>query len=184
MKNVLKKLAKAKTEMGSVIKGTENGHFKSRYADLNAYLEVVEPALQANGLLLLQPLVSGDSSDKVVTTILDVDSGESVTSEMKLLSSKGTMQDLGSAVTYARRYTLSSLLGLGAEDDDGNAATGLSKVPAPKATSSFRRQDTPVAAPVKAVEASKTVTAPVVKTVKVTKTASALLSAAANAGWE
>lgn len=174
MKHVLKKLAKAKSEMGAVIKGTENGHFRSRYADLNAYLEVVEPALAANDLVLLQPLVSGESSDKVVTTILDVETGESVTSEMKLLSVKGTMQDLGSAVTYARRYTLSSLLGLGAEDDDGNAATGLGTASkAPVKTSSFRRQEpTKEASPeTPKAEAPKVESKPVVKTVTVKKTA-------------
>lgn len=124
MSKLLQKLLKVKKEMGTVIKGSKNDHFKSRYADLNAYLEVVDPVLEANGLLLLQPLVSSVDGDKVVTTILDVDTGDKVESEMKLLSVKNTMQDLGSAVTYARRYTLSSLLGLGAEDDDGELANG------------------------------------------------------------
>jgi hypothetical protein len=127
MKNVLKKLLKAKKEMGTVVKGSKNEHFKSSYADLNAYLEVVDPVLESNGLLLLQPLVTSAEGDKISTRILDVESGEEVVSEMKLVSVKGTMQDLGSAVTYARRYTLASLLGLAAEDDDGEAATGRGK---------------------------------------------------------
>jgi hypothetical protein len=46
---------------------------------------------------------------------------------MNLVLAKNSMQDAGSAVTYARRYTLGALLSLRAEDDDGNLASGHGK---------------------------------------------------------
>lgn len=121
----MKKLLEAKKEIGKVVKNAQNPHFKNSYADINALLEEVEPILLKHGLLLLQPIIEG----KVVTEITDVESGE--TKESSLTLPQGlNPQQLGSAVTYFRRYTLQSLLSLRATDDDGNDA---SKTPPPVA---------------------------------------------------
>ena len=119
----MKKLLEAKKEIGKVAKNAKNPHFKNTYADVNALIEAVEPILHTHGLLLLQPIIEG----KVVTQIIDVESGQSIESSLPLPQGLNPQQ-LGSAVTYFRRYTLQSLLSLQATDDDGNDA---SKTPAP-----------------------------------------------------
>lgn len=123
---ILPALAKVKKTLEAVTKGTNNPFFKSKYADLNTYLDEVEPRLEEAGLLLTQAvntdLVTGNSS--VESRIWHVESGQWVGSEMGLVMAKGTMQDAGSAVTYARRYTLGALLSMQAEDDDGNKVSG------------------------------------------------------------
>lgn len=125
MKNILKKLFKIKSVMGKVSKDSDNPFFSSKYADLNAHLQLIEPLLQENGLVLIQPVeVDSNGVNKVSTRILDVESGEEVISSMALILNKSTMQEVGSAVSYARRYTLGSLLGMQAVDDDAEASMG------------------------------------------------------------
>lgn len=116
--SIYKKLAEAKKEIGKVSKNAKNPHFKNTYADVNALIEAVEPILLEKGLLLLQPI----QGQKVLTIIHDVESNESVQSEIDLPPLTDP-QKLGSAITYFRRYTLQSLLSLQAEDDDANKAS-------------------------------------------------------------
>ena len=116
--SIYKKLFEAKKEIGKISKDSTNPFFKSKYFDINGLLEHVEPILQKNGLLLLQPIKNG----AVSTVIVDVESGDTIESQIEL-NSFSDPQKLGSAVTYYRRYTAQSLLGLQAEDDDGNKAS-------------------------------------------------------------
>ncbi len=125
--NIYTKLSAVKKEIGAISKDSTNPFFKSKYFDINGLLKHVEPLLQKNGLLLLQPIVKGE----VFSEIIDVEDGDSVTSSM-LLPNIEDPQKLGSAVTYYRRYTLQSLLGLQAEDDDANAASKATKPKADK----------------------------------------------------
>lgn len=120
MKNIYLKLHEAKKSIGVVKKNAKNPHFKNTYADLNALIEAVEPILLENNLIILQPIKDG----KVFTEIVDVESGESVTSSIELPTS-GNPQQMGSAITYYRRYTLQSLLSLQADDDDGQMASEI-----------------------------------------------------------
>lgn len=101
-----------------IAKDKTNPHFKSRYADINNILEDVKPVLHANGLFILQPIQDG----VVTTQIVDGESGEVVASSSIQMSATATPQQKGSEITYYRRYTLQSLLGLEAEDDDANTA--------------------------------------------------------------
>ena len=110
------KLYKAKLAIGKVVKNAMSHH--SKYADLNAIMEVVEPVLLENGLLLLQP-IQGNS---VCTQIIDIDSGDMLESCMDLPQGVNP-QNMGSAITYYRRYTLQSALSLQAVDDDGQQAS-------------------------------------------------------------
>jgi hypothetical protein len=112
------KLAELKKEIGKVKKNATNPHFKNNYADINAILDSVEPLMESKGLLLLQPLKDGMVSTQIYCT----ETGEVVTSELKLPEIQDP-QKIGSAITYYRRYTLQSLLGLQAEDDDGQKAS-------------------------------------------------------------
>jgi hypothetical protein len=87
---------------------------KSKYFDINSLLEQVEPIIQEHGLILAQPIQAG----KVVTYLIDPDTGDDLGSEIELPNIQDP-QKLGSAITYYRRYTLQSLLALQALDDDG-----------------------------------------------------------------
>ncbi len=110
------KLHRAKLAIGKVTKNATSHH--SKYADLNAILSTVEPVLLENGLVLIQP-IQGNS---VCTQIVDIDSGAMLTSCMDLPQGV-TPQNMGSAITYYRRYTLQSALSLQAVDDDGEKAS-------------------------------------------------------------
>jgi len=121
--SIYKKLFEAKKEIGKISKDAKNPFFKSSYLSLNGLIDAVEEVLEKHNLLLLQPVEDG----KVVTMIVDVESKEDISNRNSILSSMilPNIQDpqkLGSAITYYRRYTLQSLLGLQAEDDDGNMA--------------------------------------------------------------
>lgn len=120
---IYKKLFAVKSEIGKISKDSSNPFFKSKYFDVNALLENVEPLLQKNKLLLLQP-IEGNS---VVSSIIDIETGETVSSSIEL-PNQTDPQKLGSAITYYRRYTLQSLLGIQAEDDDANKASGNTPV--------------------------------------------------------
>ena len=121
------KIAKAKAEIGKIAKDSTNPFFKSKYFDINALLEHVEPILLKHGLMVLQPII-----DNVVTTqLIDSENGDKIISEMRLSDLKD-VQKLGSEITYLRRYTLQSLLSIQAEDDDGNKAVAPTPTPAPK----------------------------------------------------
>lgn len=114
--SIYAKIYEAKKEIGKISKDSTNPFYKSKYFDINQLLEHVEPILQKNGLLVLQPIIK----NIVTTEIIDIESGEKVSSELEL-TNQNDPQKRGSEITYYRRYTLGSLLGLQAEDDDGNS---------------------------------------------------------------
>lgn len=118
MKTIYSKILLAKKEIGTILKDSKNPFFKSNYLSLNGLIAAVEPVLQEQGLLLLQPLGNGGVS----SIICDTETGEKVESFMMLPSIQDP-QKLGGAITYFRRYSLQSLLCLQAEDDDGNSST-------------------------------------------------------------
>ena len=123
------KLHAAKQKIGKVVKNSTNPHFKNKYADINGLIETVEPVLLEHGLLLIQPIEGG----LVSTLIIDIETGQSVVSSMRLPEIQDP-QKIGSAVTYYRRYTLQSLLSLQAEDDDANSASATVKNTKPTIT--------------------------------------------------
>jgi len=111
-------LVKAQSEMGNATKESKNPFFKSSYANLNSVREAVLPPLNRNGIAVLQP-INGD----VVTTTLLHESGEQISSDTRIVCAKqNDPQAYGSAVSYARRYGLQSMVCVGAEDDDGEKA--------------------------------------------------------------
>ena len=120
---ILPALLKVKQELKGVAKTSNNPYFKSKYADLNSHIDAVEDLLQANGLILFQPVTASEVGNFVSTRISHAVSGQYVESTVKLVG-EADMQKVGSAITYGRRYTLGSLLSMKAEDDDGNLASG------------------------------------------------------------
>jgi len=110
-------LAKAQGMMENAVMNRVNPHFKSKYADLAAIFDAARKPLSANGLAIVQTI-----GDGVLHTRLLHTSGQWIASEHPLPMS-GRPQEIGSALTYARRYSLSALIGIAAdEDDDANAA--------------------------------------------------------------
>lgn len=107
----------------AVKKAASNPAFKSKYADLSEVVEATVPALNSAGIGVIQaPEFNGDMVS--VTTIFIHESGASLTGVLKLRPSKLDPQGVGSAITYARRYSLLAMTGAAPEDDDGNAASG------------------------------------------------------------
>ena len=119
-------LNKAQADFMVAKKDAKNPFFKSKYATLNAVYEAVAEALLKNGLSVIQPIVG----DAVETTLIHT-SGQFITSSCPIVCAKqNDPQAMGSAITYARRYSLASLLGVMTdEDDDGEKAMAR---PAPK----------------------------------------------------
>lgn len=101
---------------------SKNSHFSSEYASLESYLDAAKPVLSKHGFVLTQGCVPiGDISG--LETLIVHTSGSEVRHTVPLLLAKQDMQALGSAITYARRYGLATILGMGSADDDGNGAT-------------------------------------------------------------
>ena len=113
------KLFNLRKEIGAISKDASNPFYKSKYFDINSLIKQLDKLLEKNRLLLTQPLLG----NTVETKITCIDS-EQVAVSILDLPQISDPQKLGSCITYYRRYTLASLLGLQAEDDDGNAASG------------------------------------------------------------
>jgi len=113
----------AQRGFGAALETATNPHFRSRYADLSACVEAVIDSLHANGFALLQVTHPSDSGVAVETILLH-ESGERITGGiLHVPATKADAQGYGSALTYARRYSLMATCGIAPEDDDGNAAS-------------------------------------------------------------
>ena len=132
----LNELAKAlgafQGEVEAVKKDAINPFFKSKYASLENILETIRPALKKNKLAFTQ-FPAGENE---LITILIHESGQFLKASFKMSPKDNTPQGQGSAITYARRYAISAVLGIATEeDDDGNVATvGQGKTQNPKTT--------------------------------------------------
>lgn len=134
MKNIATALLKAQSEMSNPKKGATNPFFKSKYADLNAVREAVIPILNANGIVVLQPIINIENKNFVQTILLH-ESGEKMESLTEIIYNKiNDAQAQGSGISYARRYSLQSFVCVGADDDDGHKAVekSINKPPATK----------------------------------------------------
>ena len=115
-------IAQAQVEVENATKASMNPHFKNRYADLAEVLNTVRPVFARHGLAIIQSVSSDQQLVTVATTIAHKEGGF-VSSSLSCTSPTSKVQDLGSIVTYLRRYSLSAMAGISQEDDDGNAAT-------------------------------------------------------------
>lgn len=122
MKNIATALVKAKRAFGPALKDKNNPAFRSKYADLGACIEAVDSALLENGIALIQE-TSEDLTGVTIETVLLHESGEMIRGgKLHVPAAKQDPQGYGSALTYARRYSLMATCGIAPEDDDGNAA--------------------------------------------------------------
>lgn len=114
---------KAKKAFSPALKARENSHFKNKYADLGACIDAVNDALLDNGIALYQETFE-DATGVTVETVFLHESGEAIRSgKLHVPAAKQDPQGYGSALTYARRYSLMAACGIAPEDDDGNAAS-------------------------------------------------------------
>ena len=127
-KHIAAAFVKAQRAFGPALKTSTNPHFRSKYADLSNCIEAVIEALNSNGIGLMQRTY--ESKDGVmVETVFVHESGEVM--ECGLLhvpAGKQDPQGYGSALTYARRYSLLAATGLAPEDDDGNSASRKTEI--------------------------------------------------------
>lgn len=119
-------LAKAQLQFKPVLKDTTNPHYGNRYADLASVIAATQEALANNGLVVIQlTKVDIPSQRAGVRTILAHSSGQTIENELLLpatMQSRLDAQSIGSALTYARRYSLQAILGVSAEEDDNAEA--------------------------------------------------------------
>ena len=123
MKNIATALVQAQKAFGPALKSATNPHFRSKYADLAACVDAVMSSLNAAGIALIQKCYDCDNG-VMVETVFVHESGETL--ECGILhvpASKQDPQGYGSALTYARRYSLMAACGIAPEDDDGNAGS-------------------------------------------------------------
>ncbi len=115
-------LAKAQGEITGALKDSANPFFKSKYADLASCWDACRAALSKNGLAVIQAPMTEATETFLVTTLLH-SSGQYMQSKLAVSPKDDTPQAMGSALTYARRYALTAMVGVAQVDDDGNAAS-------------------------------------------------------------
>lgn len=119
-------IAKALSVVHSTIEGAKkdsvNPHFRSKYADLGAVWDAVREPLEKTGLSVIQPMGKDEHGYFVATVLMHGESGEWIESKTYIPLAKEDPQGAGSGYTYARRYGLSSMLGVCPVDDDANQA--------------------------------------------------------------
>lgn len=127
MQKIATALVKAQKAFGPALKSSTNPHFKSRYADLAACVEAVIDALNDNGIALVQH--SHECADGIIIeTIFIHESGEMISGgKLHVPATKQDAQGYGSAMTYARRFSLQAACGIAPVDDDGNNASRPAK---------------------------------------------------------
>lgn len=128
-------LSKAQGEFQSIHaeRTGQLGHRKYRYADLASFLTAVRGVLSKHGLAVIQRPLASDGELVWLETMITHESGEWIGGELCIKAANTTAQAIGSALTYARRYSLSSMLGLATEEDDDGKAAGTPAGPQGKA---------------------------------------------------
>jgi|ERR1700722_6145 len=121
VKDLFSALIKVQGKLENVLKDKKNSYFKSTYADLGSVWDCCREPLSSNGLCIIQT-VEGTKDNMFLVTLLCHVSGQWIKSKLPLILSKSDPQGVGSAITYARRYALSAMVGICQEDDDGEKA--------------------------------------------------------------
>lgn len=137
-------LAKAQAVMTGAKKDAKNSHFRNSYATLEAVIGAVREPLSSNGVAFFQWFETDGTKVTNYTMLIHAESGEYLESGPASAESKGKgPQEIGSTVTYLRRYQLMAMCGIAPEDDDGEAAHGRQPEqaqPRPQAQQSNKQQ--------------------------------------------
>ena len=119
-----------RVNVDSVTKDSTNSFFNSGYTSYNAVRETINPTLDMLGIVVIQAPMILEGIDVLNTKVyMAHNPSDFICSNIRLLMPKGDMQQLGSAISYAKRYSLVSLFGLAMEDDDGNKASEHPSIP-------------------------------------------------------
>lgn len=128
IKNIATALVKAQKAFGPALKTSTNPHFRSRYADLSTCIDAVIGGLNDNGITFMQQLHDTPGGVTVETVFIH-ETGEMLNcGKLFVPAIKQDAQGFGSALTYARRYSLMTACGIAPEDDDGNAANNKPEI--------------------------------------------------------
>lgn len=122
MKSILQALAKFQETCPAVIKTSNNPFFKSKYAPLEDIQRHIKPYLKSCGLVVTQANVYIDGTPFVESKVWHVESAENISSTFPVIVNKVSAQDYGSAVSYAKRYSLTGLLNIIVADEDDDAS--------------------------------------------------------------
>lgn len=134
MKEITSAFVRAQKAFAPALKTSTNPHYKTRYADLAACIEAVIDALNAQGIALVQRTHDSDNGVAVETMFIH-ESGETLSGGiLHVPASKQDPQGYGSALTYARRYSLMAACGIAPEDDDAQTAGIAVGKPVPRLT--------------------------------------------------
>ncbi len=117
-KTLTERLLLIQADLPVVKKDMTNPFHKSKYADINSYLEVLTPLFRKHRVIVLQPLTVLPDGTPALSTIIRSEEGEELSFTVPLVK-QADPQKLGAFITYCRRYALQSLFCLQAEDDDG-----------------------------------------------------------------
>ncbi len=131
IKDLIAALVKAQADIKHAVKDSNNPYFNSKYADYTEIVDTIKPALVANGLCYTQTVHRDPQFNGVgVETITWHTTGQWLSNGITWVPiAKNDAHGYGSALTYARRYSLSTAFGVATEDDDGNAAVEAPKKP-------------------------------------------------------
>jgi hypothetical protein len=124
---IAKALSVAQAKITGAIKDTQNPHYKSFFADLASVMDAIRTPFAESGLSYTQTTRITENGGVVLVTTVMHHSGQWLAGEYPVIPIKNDPQGLGSAMTYARRYTLSAVAGVAQVDDDGEAAMGRNK---------------------------------------------------------
>ena len=126
--NLAQAMLKVQEQLHPVVKNAQNTFVGNTYATLNSVVEACKHSLLEHGIWLTQlptpaPVELGTGHIALETMLMHAESGEWISSTTVIPLPKNDPQGMGSAITYARRYSLCAMLGIITEDDDGNAAS-------------------------------------------------------------
>lgn len=128
IKELAAALSKAQAQIEGAAKDATNPHFRSKYATLSSVVDAIKKPLAAHGLAYVQAIHDAENAACVETLILHASGEWLACGKVSVPVSKGDAQGYGSALTYARRYSLSAAFGVAPEDDDGNAAAAAQPI--------------------------------------------------------
>ena len=121
---IYKKLLEFQKLKISIVKGSTNPHFKNNFANLNEVLSKVTKPLNDLGVVIIQTPVNNDNVAGLETGLYDTEDDTHIKGFLPFTEATNP-QKIGSNLTYYRRYSLVTMLGLEDEDDDGNKASGV-----------------------------------------------------------
>lgn len=123
MKQIAQALLNVQKQIKNAVKDAKNPYHKNTYATLESVLDATKEVANKCGILIVQGTGADEFGQYVNTTLIHAESGESMSSKTYFPPGLETMQNVGSAITYGRRYGLAAMFSITQEDDDANAAS-------------------------------------------------------------